>query len=562
MKIENLRIRNFRTIGQEQSIDLSNGMTIVGPNSSGKTNILKALEMLFTGFDNKLGYEIKNDKTFGVTSEQTTITVLFSELDENADSEFFELYSELNDMLEEPKAKLDRFHLYLSFPNSGNPKYVFFTNEKRKPETTQAFSRVQRQAVSVLLDKFVCHYVPSSKSIGELYTSLLQPFIKRSVAAVLEDKIDAISKDLKEISDHINKQLSEAGMPQIKSHFSLPNGSLEDLLHMFEFHLSDPNKTTIDRKGMGIQASAVLASFLWITKEEKKLKKYPIWLIEEPESYLHPELAESCHGMLKKISQEALLLTTTHSLGFVPQDPEVVVGTAIQNNETKIIKYDNYVDATSDIRKALGVRFSDYYNLGLSNIFVEGKSDREVFKWFLSLIKSSDDGKYAWPYARGAEILDFTGVGSMEGFMKATYEYIHKERAVVTILDGDDAGDKTRRGLQSYFQNKKIPFQSQNDFLCLHAGFSLEGLFPHEWIKETHEEHPNWFKEYAEDLDGNLMPFTLKSNSNKEQLRTRLMKKAENEVSTNWISRFEQLFDQLDIALQKKFMKLYGNSTT
>ena len=73
MKIDNLRIRNFRTIGQEQSIDLTKGVTIVGPNSSGKTNILKAIEMIFTGYENKLEYQLKTDKTFGVQTGQSSL---------------------------------------------------------------------------------------------------------------------------------------------------------------------------------------------------------------------------------------------------------------------------------------------------------------------------------------------------------------------------------------------------------------------------------------------------------------------------------------------------------
>jgi predicted ATP-dependent endonuclease of OLD family len=92
MKIEHLRIRNFRTIGQEQSIDLTKGLTIVGPNSSGKTNILKAIEMIFTGYENKLGYQLKSDKTFGVTAGQTTLTVSFSGERGGRDSDFFEHY--------------------------------------------------------------------------------------------------------------------------------------------------------------------------------------------------------------------------------------------------------------------------------------------------------------------------------------------------------------------------------------------------------------------------------------------------------------------------------------
>ncbi|WP_445000255.1 AAA family ATPase [Halomonas mongoliensis] len=63
MKLYGLRIRNFRTISTEQVIDLSRGLTIVGPNSSGKTNILKAIEMFFTGYDNRLGYSVDDDLT-------------------------------------------------------------------------------------------------------------------------------------------------------------------------------------------------------------------------------------------------------------------------------------------------------------------------------------------------------------------------------------------------------------------------------------------------------------------------------------------------------------------
>lgn len=559
MKIENLRIRNFRTIGQEQSIDLTNGITIVGPNSSGKTNILKAIELIFTGFENKFGYELKTDKTFGITTEQTTLTVTFSGDRLDLDKDFFELYDELNDMLEEPKPLSNTFQLYLSFPNSENPKYVFFANEKRKPDTAKSISRIQRQAVSVLLDKFICHYVPSSKSIGDLYSSLLQPFIKRYVAKVLDDKLQDINNSLKEISNHLDAQLKNAGLNHITSHFSLPNNSLEELIHKFEFNLSDPNMTSIERKGMGIQASAILASFLWITKEERKLNKSTIWLIEEPESYLHPELAGSCHKMLNEIGAEALLVTITHSLAFVSQDPTRIAGTVSDASGTKIIKYDNYVHATTSIRKALGVRFSDYYNLGVSNIFVEGKSDREVFRWFLEHVTPELDSRFEWPFVRKSEFLDFTGVAGMEAFMKATYEFIYLERPVVTILDGDSAGDNTRKNLQNYFGNKRIPFQANKDFVTLHDGFSLEGLFPHSWIIEANNEHPNWFSNFATDVQGILKPFDVRTTANKEQLRNYLKEKSIASDSLDWAERFITVFNVVEAALKTRNDAIYRN---
>jgi AAA ATPase domain len=375
MKLEGLRIKNFRTIASEQFINLSHGLTIVGPNSSGKTNILKAIEMLFTGIDNELGYDPERDLTFGVTKGQTSLVAAF-EGDRSTDRDFFDIYDDLNNMLEDPKPQTNKFLLYLTFTKSGGPQYRFFSNEKMRPEFQAQFSRKQILAVNLLLKKFVCHYVPSSKSTNDLYYSLLVPFIRRSVASVLSDKLSTIDENLREISQSLNEQMHAAGLIGIQTEFCLPNNSIEKLLSNFEFHIFDPNKTSIERKGMGIQASAILASFLWITKEEEKINKSTIWLIEEPESYLHPELADSCFKMLERLREKSLLVTTTHSLGFVNQDPSMVVGTICNSGETKINQYETYVEATYSIRKSLGVRFSDYYNLGLMNVFVEGKSDR------------------------------------------------------------------------------------------------------------------------------------------------------------------------------------------
>jgi len=248
------------------------------------------------------------------------------------------------------------------------------------------------------------------------------------------------------------------------------------------------------------------------------------------------------------------------SLAFVSQDPTRIAGTVSDASGTKIIKYDNYVHATTSIRKALGVRFSDYYNLGVSNIFVEGKSDREVFRWFLEHVTPELDSRFEWPFVRKSEFLDFTGVAGMEAFMKATYEFIYLERPVVTILDGDSAGDNTRKNLQNYFGNKRIPFQANKDFVTLHDGFSLEGLFPHSWIIEANNEHPNWFSNFATDVQGILKPFDVRTTANKEQLRNYLKEKAIASDSLDWAERFITVFNVVEAALKTRNDAIYRNS--
>lgn len=552
MKLKNIRIRNFRTIGTEQSLDLEHGVTIVGPNSTGKTNLLRAVEMLFTGLDNRYGYDVEHDLTFGEATTQTGMIATFVGSEDN-DDDFFSLYNDLNQMLETPKEVKPEFSLYLYFTKTGTPVYKFFSNETIKASLKAQFSRKQIQTLTTLFDKFVCHYVPSSKSISELYASLLLPFVRRSISSLLQDKLTEIDKRLAEIASHLDEQLKLAGLPKIKSSFTLPNNSLEQLLSHFDFKLADPHTTSIDRKGMGIQAASILSSFLWITQEESKLKKSTIWLVEEPESYLHPELAGPCSSMLEQLRSQSLLITTTHSLGFVPSDPRQVVGTSIDDHgRTKVATYKTYFEATAHIRSALGVKFSDYYNLGILNCFVEGKSDREVLKWALSKITPSEDGTNAWSHARKCEFLDFTGISGLEGFLKATYAYIHKERAVVVLIDGDSAGNITRKNLQQYFGQHQIQFHANSEFISLHSGFSLEGLFPHSWIKDLHDQHPTWFSEYSEDVTGSLQPFTLKSESSKVQLRDALVARAEQASDLDWASRFIEVFSVLDACLAKK----------
>ena len=195
------------------------------------------------------------------------------------------------------------------------------------------------------------------------------------------------------------------------------------------------------------------------------------------------------------------------------------------------------------------------------NVFVEGKSEREIFSWILDSVSPNyETGEFIWPHLRNASFIDFTGVSGMEGFMKATYEFIHKERAVVTVLDGDQAGSNCRRNLQQFLGNKGISFETNVDFVSLHNGFSLEGLFPDSWIIELHDLHPNWFKSFSVDFEGNLQPFDMKTQANKVQLRNNLQLRAQEEQSSNWISRFVKLFDMLDNMLEKQHQKVYGGA--
>ncbi|EKD9069707.1 AAA family ATPase [Vibrio vulnificus] len=554
MKLDSIKVKNFRTLEEEVTVSFDGGVTIVGPNSSGKTNILKAVQMFFTGFDNKYHYCLSRDLPKKLESNQTSLIGVFKL--EPEDTSIKNLYHELNSCIAEPRELNDTITVYLTFSKSGNPSYRLFHGSRQKESHKNDYNRIQRDLVLLILHSFECHYVPSAKSTDSLYNELLLPFVKKHVSSRLQEKISEIEESLGEVSTFIDAQLKSANLEGITSSFKLPNNSIEHLLSSFEYHLADPVETEIQRKGMGIQSAAILSSFAWITGQEKTLNKTSIWLIEEPESYLHPELANSCTHILKSLNEVAHLVTTTHSLTFVPQEPRKIIGTEIIDGYTKCKTFATYTDATSTIRNSLGVKLSDFFNLGLLNIFVEGKTDRELFKWVLDTVKPQAGKSFQWENVRAAEFLDFGGTGAIEGFMKATYQHVYSERPIVVVLDGDEAGDKTRKALQNFFNSKKIPFEPNKQFTMLPQGLAVECLFPQKWITDAHKENPKWFKNFCTDMNGSLLPFGYSSNENKAKLREHLKKRAEGENNYRWASTFNKLFGLIDEALEQQKEKL------
>lgn len=437
MRLNGIRIRNYRTVSSEQYVDLTNGLTLVGPNNAGKTNILTAIRMLFTGYDNVYCYEKEHDLTFGQKSSQTSLVGIFLGDKTGKDKLIYNHLDELKELLElEESDESDEIHLYLTFSTSSNPSYRFFPNTKRPKDNTQkaAYSRKERDLVAKLLDSFVCHYVPSNKSFEQLYDDLLIPFIKAHVATALEDRIKEIENSLLTTASSLTNALKESGLNDVSVKFDIPNNRLTDLLSGFEFKLLDPNETTIFKKGVGIQSTAILSSFDWITEKELENGLEVIWLIEEPEAFLHPTLNDVCKRLLHRLQHKTLVVITTHSLSFVPQDPKYTAGVTMQQDKTSIQTFTTYRESTEAIRNSIGVRFSDFFNFGKYNILLEGQSDREYLEWILDAVPETPEHK--WPILRSDDchFLDYGGVKHLAGFLRATWEYIRNETCAVSVL--------------------------------------------------------------------------------------------------------------------------------
>lgn len=556
MKLTQIKINNFRTIYSEITLDLQDKLTIIGPNNSGKTNVLKAIDYFFCSLKNNV-YQANLDAPFSdnistgsSTSPRTTIVGTFK-ISNDKDVDFLNKINILLSYLEKERKAQEFINLYLQYSINNKPSYRFITNEKIKPEKQESARQLQEELIDNLLGGFSCKYIPSEKKFNEIYDFFILPHLRESVGDLLQSQLEKISQSLNLIANGINSTMSGCGMPNVQCEFGIPGSKLSEAINSIDFIINDGQKTFSDKKGSGIQAALLFACLEWITKREVAAGKNIIWLIEEPESYLHPGLIASCNRILKEIAKNSTMLVTTHALGFI-DDHCKTIGTSRSLPGTDIHRFKNYSAATSQIRADLGVRFSDYFNLSDFNIFVEGETDKFIIEKVLSIVFPSKE-KNKFTNLRSARIIDLSGVSKLKDFLKSTYSKMQEEVHIAIIFDGDNAGRLAIQDLSEYFSKKRIPFNSNEQYFVLSNGLPIEGMFPKDWLDDLEKEHKGWISRKF-DIDQKIIDIKIPDDK-KKSIANWLALRAENDTNANkhyaWASNFLKLFDLIEKSFEE-----------
>ncbi|MEQ9378144.1 MAG: AAA family ATPase [Imperialibacter sp.] len=560
MKIHSVRIRNFRTVREETLLEIDGYLTVVGPNNSGKTNILKSIQTFFTGYDNELGYSKERDFSKSADKKgKTTITVVFKKEEGNTfDDSIFEEHAEIYDYLESDNSNPNEITVYLTF-NESTPNYQLHYNVKKKTDKLSHYSQKLKSIISKILSHFSVHYIPSEKSVKDIFRTLITPLVSIQLGKKMLENREIFDSVFTGTSISISTSLKDCGLENFEFSIRPPQNEYSQMIKGFEFILNDSIETNVFEKGMGIQTASLLACFLWVTEQETKDEKDIIWLLEEPESFLHPSLSETHKKLLHKLRTKCTVINSTHSLQFVPQDPMKILGTEIINDSTEVKKFKTYADATKVLRDTLGIEFSHFFNLGLSNVFLEGQTDREYFHKILSKLPNEFKGKALdFPILNSGEtkFLDFGGSSHLEGFLKTTYAFICKERPTVSVFDGDSAGLKSVNALQGYFGNHGVLFRSNQEYVILKKDFEIEYYFPDEWLTEINNEHSGWFESFTTDVEQNLISMSVK-DSRKESFQNEIFRRIDDAQSNEWLEKWLPILETIETSLdsQKTILK-------
>lgn len=516
MEIVSLRVKNFRTITTEQTLNLEGGLTLVGPNNSGKTNLLVALLMFFTGYENRSGYNYLNDLPVATREHdvKTSITCFFRG-GGKAERAIFEKLAKLRNLLGMPEEKITEFSINVYFSNN-TPSYQVYPGQKRPPGKSPQCSQAQRAFISAVLDLFQCYYIPSKKSISELYEEFVSPFVRAKVAEKLAPHDALILSSVSAVEESMNSALSDSGILDAKVSFQYPNNSLGNLISSFELYVTDTETSSIYSKGMGMQAAVLLSSFKWITSQQSK---NVVWLIEEPETYMHPGLASRCAGLLDDLGEESLVIKTTHAINFVPRNISAVQGVRRRRpvGNTVVHQYESHRDATKDIKSSLGVRFCDYFGLSRYTLCVEGETDRIYIEHILGSMHQNWVAQNEFVTSRDFLVKDFTGVTDLKSFVKLNAELLKNEICMVSLFDGDTAGKQAIREITGFMSNKS-GYNANTDYVLIPKG-PVEILFSDEWIADAHRGHAGWFEIYMEDAEGGIEEIKIKDGSKKSYMK-------------------------------------------
>lgn len=419
MKIYDISIKNFRGIQLLQNLKAGDINSFVGKNDSGKSSILKALD---TFFNEKFTV---HDIYKGITAEEKTeITVRFQTEEEinslASDSEnkisikktfiygsngrivketFYKCNdinsSEIGNCWGVKEAEINGYlqQLGIEFSRSGRG-VTNLSKIEQLNVSTEALGRVEKEYpadeyLKNLKKQYDFFEMPDYSlfdaeqdlNVGSAnFQTQFKPIATQSLQAnvALTEQIEHnVQSDLETefgmITEFMQRNVPE--LEKIKPHVTCNWGNLVKFDLSLKFS-TDVFEIPISNKGTGFKRLLMVAYFEYLA--QKATKKYQIFGIEEPETFLHPELQQDLLDSIITLSDDSQFFLTTHSPVFAgaTRNSNIVV----VKKETELSKYFNYQnegDILDVVIKELGIRPN--YNLLNDNyrkaVFVEGSGD-------------------------------------------------------------------------------------------------------------------------------------------------------------------------------------------
>lgn len=293
--IEKIEIKSFRSFGNQkknktQITDLKDLNIFSGGNDSGKSNILRALNLFFnqkTNLNDFINFNkdfFKSEEQFEkyfIEEEMITIKIFFW----NKKNAGFNKNNRKSAKLPERFWVSRKWTKNSTYTNFNQDHGVYKELEKEKGENWKDFSDSQgkilpniRANISKQLTDFLnsiqYHYVPAIKDkeyFAHLYGELQKTLLKEYQSEVNSTKNtfeNALQKSTQDLMEEFNKVVNAKNY-NISAAFELP-----DLINLFQtLNVQTGNDISLNYRGDGIQAKLIPEILYFIAIKEKQFKQ-------------------------------------------------------------------------------------------------------------------------------------------------------------------------------------------------------------------------------------------------------------------------------------------------
>ncbi len=481
--IKSIEIRHFRSIHSETIRELANFNVFGGTNDSGKSNILRALNLFFN-------QETSFLEQFKFSDDYSKLALLEAR-EKKKGRQFISIKVVLDESAIRGKAELKK----LAKQNGGlwiiREWWNFEgTYREKLPEFIEKASQGVKRSLSLLLASMRFVYIPAFKN-NEVFSYVISMvaneenlFINQKGKEELNAQIAASATDLAQDFATLTKINTKVSLPitldsfwsslQVATDFEkskekeIKRGSIEDYL------------IGLVARGEGIKSIFTPIILGWLARKNKK--RYWVWGIDEPENSLESSRTVSLYRKFVDYSKDAQIFSSSHSPVFIFPDKEYAasstatfITTQEAEGDTRFKRIDVTSTALKDrLMKEFGADYGSFLGmqedyakklqtaemerddirakinqLTRSVVFVEGELDE---KYFAKAIQICRNGTYPadvrWIGALNEQGKSyFTGDSALkkcEEFLLANPGFLRNK--VVLLYDVDVAKQRYNEG--------------------------------------------------------------------------------------------------------------------
>lgn len=495
MRIQKLRIENFRSIN-EIEIDLNTKINIlVGTNESGKSNILRAISRMdrsdnYPFEENDISRLIQNQNIENIPSISIKFTL--------SESEGRELIKTIISFV--PRNEID------SLKNKDLPLML------TAPFTIQYTKRYVAEHSFVINGKFLSQYGIKEDKIEDVNKALLD-FVKPILyfghkdVNLLKDRTSVMDfvknpdkyptlKNLLKIggfTDYnlfnngykansklvaVTKKINRIFPKWWKQDTSIEFFIIIDHENFINIHISDSTSSeeSPESRSEGVQwFMSFLINFLATTNESDNEKT--VLLFDEFALHIHPKAQKDLLLLLEDFSKTNQIIYTTHFPFLIDQNhPERINLVSKQNDNSNFgTKVNNkpYTELWKNIRNEIGIMLSDSFILSEKTLIVEGASELFLLRAINNFFKNLD-----MEYFSAEEIILLPREGKGFNLLQMIFFCKAAKLNVSILVDGDGEEEKVKKLIKNEDFITEQKFISLKKFVNYNEEVTIEDLIP------------------------------------------------------------------------------------